>query len=44
MGLDQAAHHRKAKAKQLKGLRLSVVVRNAKGKKTTASTAVDVKN
>jgi hypothetical protein len=41
---ESASFRAKAKAKQLKGLKLSVVVRNAKGKKTTASTAVNVKN
>jgi hypothetical protein len=40
---ESASFRAKAKAKKLKGLKLGVVVRNAKGKKTTLSTVVTVK-
>jgi hypothetical protein len=40
---ESGSFRAKAKAKKLKGLKLGVVVRNAKGKKTTLSTVVTVK-
>jgi hypothetical protein len=40
---ESASLKAKAKANKLKGLRLTVIVRNAKGKRTAASTAVTVK-
>jgi hypothetical protein len=40
---ESASFRAKAKAKKLKGLKLGVVIRNAKGKKTAASTVVTVK-
>jgi hypothetical protein len=40
---ESASLKAKAKAKKLKGLKLGVVVRNAKGKKTAASAAVTLK-
>ena len=40
---ESASLRAKAKAKQLKGLKLRVVVRNAKGKRTTASIGVALK-
>jgi hypothetical protein len=40
---ESASFRAKANADKLKGLKLGVVVRNAKGKKTTASTAITVK-
>ena len=40
---ESASLRAKAKAKQVKGLKLGVVVRNAKGKTATVSAAVTVK-